>query len=131
MTDKTTGRSIARSEKANNLLYLMMVLMVLLAAGFVKNYVDQQAANHQRQTDQQQRSQCLTDWADAYTARTDKVTTATRRRNDALDTFLAQIKLPQTPAQRLQKLDAYLAEAAAYRATLTQNPIPESPRLRC
>jgi hypothetical protein len=88
--------------------------------------------------------ECLARWADAYTARTERVlhsadslNAAQTVRDDALDALVRAIptrdraRFARALTAYLRASDGYARARAAYRGQVAANPVPAPPKLRC
>lgn len=98
------------------------LITVLLAASLVLTVATQIRVSRQ--------SDCLTKWADAYTARVQQLTSASAARQQALDDFLRSLN---TRDRRKEKAayNAYLKASDMYKQQQAAHPVPASPRLHC
>lgn len=118
----------------------IVVLAICIVAVYVKGVIDKSDLD----AAQSRTIRCVSDWSDAYTARTDLLTRLSTPRNDALaaeiDAFNALLQLlPTKDKAEINQSYLVLEKAAgvfsrankAYQDAVTANPVPASPRLAC
>jgi hypothetical protein len=75
---------------------------------------------------------CINDWSSESTARGNILREANNKKADALDAVMrAAISQPPDRDLLVLKLNEYVARSDEYNAALRDNPVPETPELRC
>lgn len=105
------------TSRATNLL-----IIGLLAASLTMTVVNQVQVGRQ--------SDCLSRWADQYTARVQQLTTASSARQQALDDFLRSLNTRNLTKEKAA-YNAYLRASDMYKKQQAAHPVPDSPRLHC
>lgn len=75
-------------------------------------------------------AKCVSDWANAFAARAQRLTDATTPKNDKFDALVRTIPL-HSQSKFLAALKAYLAASDAYNAAIASHPLPAAPVFRC
>lgn len=129
--------SITRSGKESwHLYYIIVILIVFLTATGVLAEKEIQDNHHAiRRIDaqaarQDTELQCVKNWADATTARSESLSQLTVTRDDALDALIRAV--PGATRTTFQvALARYLAASDLYKHTLIIRPPPPSPKFAC
>lgn len=75
-------------------------------------------------------AQCVSEWADDSSARSERISQVSQLRNDALDELIRSVdKMDRTLFKK--HLRYYIEISDLYYVTLDKNPIPTPPKLRC
>jgi hypothetical protein len=128
MTDDPVAVAIAPRDtsavrSAFRLLVVATCLLFLVTAGLGIYVLTLAKSNHHL-------NNCVSDWANATSARTSVLTRVSTARSDRLDALIRDVS-----GASQQKFHAdlalYIKASDAYSSALKMHPLPSSPKLRC
>lgn len=142
MTDEPgpEQRGVARAAKASKQAWHLYVIIVLLIVSFGlpfllnnqrTNQIQSQARRIQADAAKEKSDlQCVTDWANATAARSDRILSLSNAKNAAADDVFRAVAAKNAGAFTAA-LSRYLAASNAYNIALKAHPLPPSPQLAC
>ena len=117
-----THRRVAEWAAAHPFLTNLLVLVAVVSPGY---FVMQDLRSHDREI-----IDCVTEWADASTGRSETLTQLNQNRTSSLDLLVRAIAMSDRQLFR-DRLTDYIEASDEYERALAQNPVPESPKIEC